>query len=306
MTIYLCSKREDDVRRVKVVTDARIQSSSSRRSRRPHLVLFTTMADLPERSLIHRYTIANWAAHSPDVLPILFLPPNSSRHMTSMAQDAIRKGWIILRTPRFLSGLPVLKDMFRIAERKAADNMASFIGYANADILFDANLTPTLLTIQKLRKGFWTNVFVVGRRAEVNVSLLTDQVTCLGCLTQIRNDGTIFFGAGQDYFITVPDQFPWQHIPDFVVGNRAYDNRISVETFQWHYDVIDVSRTLLAVHQIGDRNRFITPGRSHDYHLAAGAELTKGDISHAPWYTEFSGCVTATNGKCQIRLRRRL
>ncbi|KAK2157351.1 hypothetical protein LSH36_193g09020 [Paralvinella palmiformis] len=162
---------------VKVVADARIQSSSSsRRSRRAHLV------NSPQ-----------W----PDVLPILFLPPNSSSHMTSMAQDAIHKGWIILRTPRLLSGLPVFKDMLRIAEHKAADHMASFIGYANANILFDVNLTPTSLTIQKLRKRVFTTVFLIGRKAEVNVSQVTDQVTCLGCLAQIRNDGTIF-SSGQD------------------------------------------------------------------------------------------------------------
>ena len=70
-----------------------------RRSGTPMLVLVTTMADLPERDHVHRNTIDNWAAHAPDVLPVLFLPPNSSRRLSQVALRATRTGWTVLPPP---------------------------------------------------------------------------------------------------------------------------------------------------------------------------------------------------------------
>jgi len=76
------------------------------------------------------YTVSDVTANNVDVL----------------VATALRLGWTVLPAPRVNIGLPVLKDMYFEAARKFPK--CAFYGFANADILFNNELSQTLQAVE--------------------------------------------------------------------------------------------------------------------------------------------------------------
>ena len=211
------------------------------------LTMFTTMKDIDLRERIHANTLLNWAALSPYLSPILFAP--NSRTTDRWSRLASRLGWETIPISETINDVPILKWMFRIIERRGYQT--PFVGYANADILFDGELLRTLLgvlgTYDDLDKRM---ILITGRRRNVNVHLLPD-ATCLACIRKIALGAQLYQTDAEDYFIFSRAGFPWNDVPEFVVGSPGYDNWLVAKALQWGVTVVDASRTINAVHQIG-------------------------------------------------------
>ncbi len=63
--------------------------------------------------------------------------------------------------------------------------------------------------------------------------------------------GVPFQDDAQDFFIVHRGGFPWNAIPDFVIGRPAYDNWLVDYAFHHDFDTVDVTKSLHAVHQTG-------------------------------------------------------
>ena len=52
-----------------------------------------------------------------------------------------------------------------------------------------------------------------------------------------------------DYFIIAKNEFPWHHLPDVVIARRGYDNYLVMMAIRQKVSVVDITETLIAVHQ---------------------------------------------------------
>lgn len=204
------------------------------------IVLFTTWPTDPTKVQIHNNTLRNWASLKPKVKLVVF---------TNSSEDADLAKSYGARTLPILkhgSGSPVLKWMFLTIIKMY--NSSHLFGYVNSDILFTNTLMDTLESVIKtkdMKKPF----FLVGRRINVD-NIQTNETETFSSLKQVAKERGVLFGANaEDYFIT-NDVFPWINIVDVVVGRIAYDNWIVGHVIcKLKYDVIDLTDTVLAVHQ---------------------------------------------------------
>ena len=60
-----------------------------------------------------------------------------------------------------------------------------------------------------------------------------------------------FQDDAQDFFIVSRNGFPWDSIPDFVIGRPGYDNWLVDYVYHNGIDSVDVTKTLHAIHQTG-------------------------------------------------------
>ena len=65
-----------------------------------------------------------------------------------------------------------------------------------------------------------------------------------------RESGSLFIPDAEDYFF-FGGEYPWHKIPEVVMGRPGYDNFIVFTAVESNLTVIDVTRTMLAVHQTG-------------------------------------------------------
>ncbi|KAH3768935.1 uncharacterized protein LOC127845518 isoform X2 [Dreissena polymorpha] len=204
------------------------------------LTLFATWkAENDTKEKIHNFTFVNWARMKPAVNPILFTDS------PVVAATAHEYGWNVLPLPTTnVYGLPILKLMFLEAIKQYNSH---FYGYANSDILFTNNLILTLVSI--LYQSPHTNyTLVTGLRTNVYNLNETEAATSVSLTMTAATRGQVFQPSAEDYFITTRD-YPWDSLPDLVVGTIAYDNYLVLNARYQHHNVIDASKTILAIHQ---------------------------------------------------------
>ena len=119
-----------------------------------------------------------------------------------------------------------------------------FIVFSNGDILYDGNLTDTLKVVsgaiyekrQLFISGIRTNVF----------NLISTEVNNVPSKTIAENRGKLFITNAEDYFIT-DASFPWDTIPEVVIGRPWYDKWVILHARHINCTVIDATEMLLAV-----------------------------------------------------------
>jgi len=126
-----------------------------------------------------------------------------------------------------------------------------FYGYANGDIQFDETLLETLQSVATKLPDLNKNVLLAGQRYSINANLSKPEsiylCTNLKKLAQSRSmDG----GHCEDYFIFTRNgsSLNWTAIRDVVIGRPAYDNYLVATAIKMKVNVIDCSKTILAVH----------------------------------------------------------
>ena len=279
-------------------TYEKVQNNLSRTGRRqfrsqkrevgdPLVTMFTTIRDRDCRRAIHNRLINNWAALSPALHPVLFVP--STERNSSWIDRASANNWTVRILYALRHNLPILKAMFKDV---LAVSSTPFVGYANADILFDRSLIATLRYLKDRLDVVNQMILVVGRRRNVDVEKLDlgsgSNFTMIGRMDSVKP----FHGHAQDYFIVSRRGLPWEEIPDFVVGRNGYDNWLVVMAQRWNITLIDASRTVLALHQLGKDgiySRISTVSRKTVYlnaNLVKGFSYRRGSFEFAPLYTE--------------------
>ena len=220
----------------------------------PLLVLFSTWPDDVDVR-VRNNTCYNWGLLKPGILPVLFT--NSS----IAAGECLKHGWVILPlTPTAAGGAPVLKFMFSEVMKKFNSTL---YGYANGDILFGDDLLQTLSAVHKTCSSQTSPLLVVGVRTNiVNVTAL-EAASFKNLHHAAHQRGSLFISISQDYFIT-NRVFPWDGVPEVVVGRVAYDNWLVLDSIQRGHIVVDTTKTILAVHQTTHKGNFQGHSNSHE------------------------------------------
>lgn len=208
----------------------------------PVITLFTTWTPDVSKDRLHTLTLQNWANLSPKIQVVVFTNSSDDKKLAKLFGA---KTLPILRHGG--GGAPVLKWMFQTVMKKY--NTSKLFGYVNADIMFTNKLTHTLEGILNI-KDMSKPIFLVGRRVNVDVNILLNATDLFSNLEKISKENGVLFGANaEDYFITNA-AFPWEEIVDVVIGRLAYDNWIVGHVIcGMNIDVIDLTETVLAVHQ---------------------------------------------------------
>ena len=150
------------------------------------------------------------------------------------------------------NGTPLISSIFELGR---GVNNSPFLAYANADILFHPEFLPAISTLAQEKKRF----LAVGQRWDLDIKEPMDFSE--GWDRRLRErtlkDATLHTQSGSDYFIYPRSCF--HQIPDFAVGRAGWDNWMIYWARRQGWPVIDLSESILVVHQ------------NHDYgHLPGG------------------------------------
>ena len=218
--------------------------STTRDTPAPLITLFTTFRVAKLKAATYRNTIRNWGLLAPYVRPVLYYTVGDD----CLIEFARMHGWVVYECPRLgNSKLPILRSMFLHAQ--SINRTSLFYGYANSDILFDRNLVSTLEALKNDSDRF-KQLLVIGRRVNYQFKR-NHEIHNLTSIYQYVRNGALFQINAQDYFISTHSGYPWDSIPDFVVGRIGYDNWIVATALQRNVSVVDATPTLSALHQTG-------------------------------------------------------
>ncbi|KAK3600959.1 hypothetical protein CHS0354_004168 [Potamilus streckersoni] len=261
---------------------------------KPLLILFTSWVDSEDKYLVHNLTTLNWLSLRPFIMPIVFT------NDTALARVCESAGWVVmpLRVAA-ADGIPVLKYMYLDAMRRFESN---FYAFANSDILFTDTLVDTLIEIFQnnptSRNSTQDNstshhdnsashnptqdistsqyhTLIIGRRTNVYNMTMKEGSSWSELTTVAKKRGELFRIDAEDYFITSAS-YPWNDIPEIVIGRRAYDNWLVLNARKQKHQVIDATDTILAVHQTTIHGNFEGMAKNNkDYNLNLLASLYK-------------------------------
>ena len=251
----------------------------------PLLTLFTTWTYSSNKTLLHNLTVRNWISLRPFIIPVVFT--NDS----IIAEECIEQGWDVLPVRvDAAGGVPVLKHMYKDV---MATYNTTFYAYSNSDILYTGTLIETLASLINSSLDLEKPTLIIGRRT--NIKLLTEtEGSSWNNLTAVsKTRGQIFASNAEDYFITTR-VYPWEGIPDLVIGRRAYDNWLVFQARKNKHIVVDVTKTVLAVHQTTEAGNL--EGHTHankDYNFKLLRRLDRkikyiaGYINCAEMYSKY-------------------
>lgn len=193
-------------------------------------------------------------------------------------------------------GTPMLDAMFRTAQSLASHE---YVAYVNADIIL---MSDFLRAVERIQRQ-WESFLMVGQRWDVNVAeeldfSLPDWEAPLR--SRVTTAGRLHGHTGIDYFV-----FSRQYshdMPPFAVGRPGWDNWFIYRARTLKIPVVDVTGTVMAVHQNHDfshypkgtnrggydpemqRNLRLAGGYPHVYTLRdADWVLTARELARAPF-----------------------
>ena len=262
--------------------------------RLPLLTLFTTWTNTSSKTKVHYQTMRNWSSMKPYIIPVIF---SNSEHVRT---TCISAGWEAL--PVSVSshyGVPVLKYMYRDVKERFN---STFYAYSNGDILYTYSLINTLLELVMSDVSVMEPLLIVGRRTNV-LNVTTEEAASWESLDKIARDrGTLFSTDAEDYFIS-SDSFPWEAVDELIIGRPAYDNWLLLFARGCGMKTIDVTKTVLAVHQTDSKG-------NHEGHMHANRDYNKhllrakhGPLVYAGGRTECAEYQTRNITKFELILR---
>jgi len=143
------------------------------------------------------------------------------------------------------------------------------------------------LQLQQLK--VLNRTMVIGRRWNVrwqNTSLyLPEQVTIIA-----KQRGKLHIRSAVDYFIIARNDFPWQQLPDVVIARRGYDNFLVMLAVQENVSVVDITNTLIAVHQTDSEAKDLRRhSKKHEFNMRILGRFlsSKGLTSSSQYLTYF-------------------
>lgn len=147
-------------------------------------------------------------------------------------------------------GMPLVADLFRLAEAHSATPWMCFV---NADVILMQDFVEAATRVAKTKKRF----LMVGRRWNLDVTAamdfgIRDWDSVLR--RNVKEHGELFYRDAMDYFV-----FPrgsYTGIPPLAVGREGWDNWMIYEARRKLAPVVDVTPSVVAVHQNHDFGKF--------------------------------------------------
>ena len=224
----------------------------------PLLVLFTTFKPSIEKKEVYTNTIRNWATLQPGLQPVMFVENKSDSEIIQLAE---RLGWHVVPVPKFYHSLPILSAMF--TDVYARFRNIPFYSFANADILFTADLLSSLcFMLHSVKQMNWTQFLFTGRRLGVTLS---HRLGSLPPIEELALNGTLFLGSSADFYVTSANSFPWEGTPPFVVGRITIDNWVIARAMLNMTPVVDLTNTITAVHLTDGKGNYESLGVPDKY-----------------------------------------
>ncbi|KAK3609305.1 hypothetical protein CHS0354_038013 [Potamilus streckersoni] len=259
----------------------------------PILTLFTTWIYDEEKFFINNNTLYNWRKLS-GVNLVVFTNDAKVKDYSEKA------GWLVLPIGTTVAGdAPVLKQMFHTVQQQFKTD---FYGYSNGDLLFEEGLYKTLKKIAcQMNETIHTKpLLIVGKRTNINAEILDSGVVTSGQKMQKHavTFGSLFNADALDFFIT-NYVFPWQDFLPLAIGRRGYDNWVVSIARYWNYTVIDVTDSVLALHQTllerGNFEGLHKPFNNYNLDMIASQDISIryglwGQTHCAEWQTWFDMC----------------
>ncbi|XP_052093437.1 uncharacterized protein LOC127729624 [Mytilus californianus] len=245
-------------------------------------VIFTSFVPSAKRFVVHNNTKRNWPSLGRNVKTVLFT--NSSQ----LEEEFTEAGWDVLPVEYVSqSGTPILKFMYMAVAKRYK---ASFIGFANSDILFTYELTENLQFLKNNSRLNYTHTMATGRRTDVaNVS--TEVAGSFKSLIHVsKKRGILFRSDAEDYFFTDPS-YPWDALPDLVIGRVAYDNFIFMQARMLNFSTIDFSKTVRAIHQVVDKGHMEDKWKTTNNERYYNKILIKSKFRDVNYYAGTTGCL---------------
>ena len=150
----------------------------------------------------------------PYVKPVLYVMKDEWNPLQHVARS---HGWYVYLVPKSNDEmLPVLRSLFMHAQNHS---QTTFYGYANANILFDEDLIKTLHAVMDNLEQF-RRLLLIGIRTNIDIPPGI-HVESLRAVRYWKEKGTAHYPFPADYFITTHSGFPWEMIPDFVIGRSG-------------------------------------------------------------------------------------
>lgn len=260
----------------------------------PWLTLFTAPKpfDRPHIALIQRNAIRSWLALGPEVEVLLI---GDEPGLAETARElGVRH---LLEVERNAHGTPLIPSIFSLAQEAS---QAPYLCYLNADIILLPHFLPALKAVAAQVEGCF---LAVGQRWDLEVtealSFGPDWAETLRA--QVRDAGVLHPRDGIDFFA-----FPrgcLRAIPPLVVGRAGWDNWMIYHARTQGWPVVDLTPSVLVVHQNHDyahltispgehpykqeearRNVELAGGLHHMYTIwEASHILTRGRVRRKPW-----------------------
>ena len=159
-------------------------------------------------------------------------------------------------------GTPRVSEAFAGA---AAQCRGELLMYANADVIFQSDLTAAIARLQQHALGPF---LAIGRRVNAFVDRLIDwqQTSDLIWLSQRCAEGRRESILCKDYFVYPRGWFT--NLPPFAVGRGNWDNWMVYAAKQMRMKVIDVSLCVTAIHQDHNHDHVVGGQRAAYVHGA--------------------------------------
>lgn len=156
------------------------------------------------------------------------------------------------------SGTPLISSMVEIARQKARGGLICIV---NCDMVLMDDLVRSADKLVGLSRRF----VAIGRRWDLDVSapIQYGPGWQQRLRTEVLRSGALHPPSGSDYFLFPADCYP--QIPPFAVGRGGWDNWMIYEARRQGMQVVDLTESVLAVHQNHDY-RHLPGGQSHYRH----------------------------------------
>ena len=188
--------------------------------------------------IIQKNAISSWRALGKDVEIIIIGDSKGAKEVAKQIN-----GIYVPNVKKSPKGVPLLSDLFRIANKISINNFLVFI---NADILLPHNFLKILSAIKLNKKRF----LMIGHRWDldvknkINFDITKKDKTYWPLMVK---KATKHASSGIDYFVFTKNLF--KNLPDFAVGRFGYDNWLIWHARRRLIPVIDISNQVKVIHQ---------------------------------------------------------
>lgn len=210
------------------------------------ITFFTTAKDFVSRNKVAQVNaIKSWKIAHEEAEIILFGYSEGAKEIS----EELKLIYIPdIKTSR--QGTPFINDMFEKASNLANNEICCFI---NADIILYSNFIQSLSDIHNLLKN---NYLIVGQRQNINLDKEIDFTTNWESEIDslVVKTGMIhpFDQSGSDFFAFPKSQYQKGDIPELMVGRAGWDLWMIYNGRIKGFKVIDLSETIMIVHQNHD------------------------------------------------------
>jgi len=194
-----------------------------------------------EISVAQRNAIASWKALGNDIEIILFGNEDGTKEVVK--EFSIKH---VSDVPCSQEGLPKVNEMFSLAESMSPYNLLMYI---NSDIILLSDFVETVKCIADEMKN--KQFLMLGQRHDLDlyraVNFGEDEWD-IKLRDLVRKNGNLRGPGAIDYFLFRKGMWP-KKMPAFVIGRVQFDNWLIYCARFMRIDVIDATRTIMAIHQ---------------------------------------------------------